>query len=79
MGALSKMRLTTSNRRAWLLRARSARSRLSCSDSAATVSSMKPDSDREPAASAWRRAAGSADSANAVRIQYAHTAFCPAW
>ena len=79
MGALSRMRLTTSNRRAWLLRARSARSRRSCSDSAATVSSMKPASDREPASSAWRRAAGSVDSANAVRIQYAHTAFCPAW
>ena len=79
MGALSKMRLTTSNLRSWLLRARSARSRLSCSDSAATMSSMKPASDREPASSACRRAAGSADSENAVRIQHAHTAFCPAW
>ena len=79
MGALSKMRLTTSNRRSWLLRARSARSRRSCSDSAATMSSTKPATDREPAASAWRSTAGSCDSENAVRIQYAHTAFCPEW
>ena len=79
MGALSKMRLTTSNLRAWLLRARSARSRRSCSDSAATMSSTKPASDREPACSAWRSTAGSDDSENAVRIQYAQTMFCPEW
>ena len=48
-------------------------------DSAATMSSTKPATDREPAASAWRSTAGSCDSANAVRIQYAHTMFCPAW
>jgi len=79
MGALSRMRLTTSNRRAWLLRASSARSRRSCSDSAATISSTKPATDSEPAVSAWRNTAGSCDSANAVRIQYAQTTFCPAW
>ena len=78
-GALSRMRLTTSNRRAWLLRARSARSRRSCPDSAATMSSTKPATDAEPAASAWRSTAGSEDSENAVRIQYACTTFCPAW
>jgi len=73
------MRLTTSNLRTWLLRASSARSRLSCSDSAATMSSTKSASDREPASSTWRRTAGSDDSENAVRIQYAQTTFCPAW
>ena len=79
MGALSRMRLTTSNLRTWLLRASSARSRRSCSDSAATMSSTKSASDREPASSACRRTAGSADSENAVRIQYTQTTFCPAW
>jgi hypothetical protein len=62
-----------------LPRARSARSRRSCSDSAATMSSTKPATDREPACSAWRSTAGSADSAKAVRVQYAQTTFCPAW
>jgi hypothetical protein len=77
IGALSKMRLTTSNRRAWLLRARSARSRRSCSDSAATMSSTNPATDSEPAARAWRSTAGSCDSANAVRIQYAQHGVLP--
>jgi hypothetical protein len=79
IGALSKIRLTTSNLRAWLLRASSARSRRSCSDSAATMSSTKPATDSEPAVSASRSTAGSEDSENTVRIQYACTTFCPAW
>ena len=43
------------------------------------MSSTKPATEREPAASAWHSTAGSCDSENAVRIQYAHTMFCPVW
>jgi hypothetical protein len=39
---------------------------------------LKSERDSELTCSSWRSTGGS-DSENAVRIQYACTAFCPAW